>query len=178
MSNNQIQDSDSTDLSTRATRQEVVDTFCILAIEFFLVMLPIIVIFSVMGFNRQLQDFWSDFEWSFVAAVLFGLTLVKLVSGCMSGKHRPRWQPIVLFLAVVVFFMLLNLILLAMTYSEHLSIRPESAHSPIISENPVIGHSKKWIIATQGGFFVLSSFTFFILGGYGQLRLTRSETRV
>ena len=172
-------------------KQEKIDTLCTLLIEFIFVMIPLIFIFAAMGFHGHLKDFWSDFEWSFVAAVLFGLTIVKLVSGSMSGKSRPRWQPTVLLLAIVLIGMLLNFILLSMAYSEHLPTRFASAGNIIVNTNnaanagggtssvlPSVSetHSGSWIATTQGVFFVISCLTYFIIGGYGQLRLTRVES--
>lgn len=189
---NPASNSNASDTNTTAqiSRRELTDTLCTLGIEFIFVMIPLLFIFLVMAFHGHLGSFWSDFEWSFVAAVLFGLTMVKLVSGSLSGKSQPRWQPIVLLFAIVLIGMLANLILLSMAYSEHLPQSLVNKNDVVANMNnitntpntrgtlpdPLGTHSKSSIAATQGIFFVISCLTFFVIGGYGQLRLTRAES--
>jgi len=63
-----------------------------LAAEVSIAVLPLLVILLVAGQARQVGHFFSSPEWSFGAAIFFGQTLVKFVSGLVRGKGaQVRW---------------------------------------------------------------------------------------
>ena len=106
---------------TKLTPQEkvaLVNGLCSAGAEALFIGLPILVLFIVLHYKQLDSELLASPEWSFAAAVLFGLGLVKLVGSIAStgGGHGERIGflcALLLVLGLVPSLIVLALVLLA-----------------------------------------------------------------
>jgi hypothetical protein len=77
--------------------------FAGLAAEIVFTILPLLVVLMVLLHAQRATHFFAAPEWAFGAAILFGQTLVKFVSGLARGGSAAT-GPVALFVALLVVF--------------------------------------------------------------------------
>jgi hypothetical protein len=86
-----------------------------LAAEVAFAVLPLLVVLMVLVHARHSAHLFASSEWSFGAAILFGQSLVKFISGLARGGEAAT-GPVALIVALLVVFGLVpSLIVLTMT---------------------------------------------------------------
>ncbi len=129
--------------------------------EVLFVILPLFVLALVsIHKSASFWDFLCTPEISFAAAILFGQSIVKFVSG-ISVANARSWERVALLVSgIIVLFLVPTLIILSLLMT---SVKPEI-----------------WIVWAQIILFILSIATFIIMGGLGSLLLkehgSKSET--
>lgn len=122
--------------------------------EYLFILLPFIVIAIVKIYTHSLETLLSAPDWSFAASILWGQTIVKLVSGC--SLHGAIWQRLSLLVStLIVLGIVPSLIILALM---------------LISTTPSL-----ILVSMQMILFVLSSIAFIWIGTAGQTLLESKE---
>ena len=112
------------------------------------IVLPLVVISIVdVSVGRPLFAIIESPELSFGSAVLFGQTIIKVVSGFAHTKPSGAEQPVFIIALIIVFGLVPSLVVLALL----LSVTP-------------IPH---WLQLAQAGIFVLGIITFLFFGVTG-----------
>ncbi|MGD0626392.1 MAG: hypothetical protein ABSB32_16945 [Thermodesulfobacteriota bacterium] len=130
---------------TPKEKEETINALCRGGAEVLFIGLPLLVLFIVLHYKQRDSGLLASPEWSFAAAILFGLGLVKLVDSITSrgGVHGER---VGLFCALVLVFGLVpSLVVLALV---------------LLSEQPEV-----WLVATQIILCILGAVVFFICTG-------------
>ena len=83
-------------------RRAKVNALILLSSEFLFVVLPLLVVFIVLWVRGRTSEILTTPEWSFAAAVLVGQTLVRVVNFSTFSFVRPRWERIVLTVAILI----------------------------------------------------------------------------
>ncbi|QWF69405.1 hypothetical protein KEF85_08400 [Methylomonas paludis] len=133
------------------------------------IVLPLVVISIVdVSVGRSLFAMIESPELSFGSAVLFGQTIIKVVSGFAHSKPSGAEQPVFVVAMIIVFGLVPSLVVLAL----------------LLSINPV----PHGLQMAQAGIFALGVVVFFIFGvtGHAQslrhgsrpLKITESESSV
>ncbi|MFT5646797.1 MAG: hypothetical protein ACI976_001482 [Aureispira sp.] len=124
----------------------------ILTSEFLFTLLPIVILLIVRSYECNFKGLFYNTEWSIISLILFGQSIVKFSSGISNSKSKTRWQLVALTISLIIIFGLIpSAIILVLN---------------LISESQSIG-----LYTTQMILFVLSCFTFFIVGAVGQKML-------
>lgn len=124
----------------------------ILTSEFLFTLLPIIILLIVRSYESNFAAIFYNTEWSIIALILFGQSIVKFSSGISNSKEKFRWQLVALVISIIIIFGLIpSAIILVLNLS-----------SKSLSNGTYI---------TQFILFILSSLTFFIVGALGQKML-------
>jgi uncharacterized membrane protein len=132
------------------------------------IVLPLVVISIVdVSVGRSLFALIESPELSFGSAVLFGQTIIKVVSGFAHSKPSGAEQPVFVVAMIIVFGLVPSLVVLAL----------------LLSINPV----PHGLQIAQAGIFVLGVLAFFIFGVNGHalslrhggrsLKILESQTR-
>jgi len=142
---------------THSKNNETINTFVGILSELLFVLLPLLVLaFVSVHKGDTLWQFISAREISFAAAILFGQTVVKFVSG-ISVSGENIWERIALVVSLLIVLGLVpSMIILALIMT---------------SNNP-----GSWLVWTQLFFFLLSVCIFFVLGGVGHIALKRGSS--
>lgn len=124
----------------------------ILTSEFLFILLPIIILLIVRSYENNLNAIFYNTEWSIISLILFGQSVVKFSSGISNSKEEVRWQFVALVISLIIIFGLIpsSIILVINLLSETLSFG---------------------MYIAQIILFVVSCFTFFIVGAIGQKML-------
>jgi hypothetical protein len=98
-----------------------------LAAEVAFAVLPLLVVLMVLIHARHSAHLFASPEWSFGAAILFGQSLVKFISGLARGGEAAT-GPVALIVALLVVFGLVpSLIVLTMTLqSAEMNLTPST----------------------------------------------------
>lgn len=124
----------------------------ILTSEFLFTLLPIIILLFVRSYENNFKALFYNTEWSIIALILYGQSIVKFSSGISNSKAKFRWQLVALVISTIIIFGLIpsSIILVLNLSSKSLSMST---------------------YITQFILFILSSITFFIVGALGQKML-------
>lgn len=124
----------------------------ILTSEFLFTLLPIIILLIVRSYERDFNAIFYNTEWSIIALILFGQSIVKFSSGISNSKAKFRWQVVALVISIIIIFGLIpsSIILVLNIISKTLSF---------------------WTYVVQFALFVISIIIFFIVGAVGQKML-------
>lgn len=76
----------------------------ILVTELLFTLLPIIILIVVRSYENNFRAIFYNTEWSIMALVLFGQTIVKFVSGVSKYKAKLRWQVAALVVSMIMIF--------------------------------------------------------------------------
>lgn len=124
----------------------------ILTSEFLFTLLPIIILLIVRSYENNFTAIFYNTEWSIIALILFGQSIVKFSSGISNSKEKFRWQLVALVISIIIIFGLIpSAIILVLNLS-----------SQTLSNGTY---------TTQFVLFIISSLTFFIVGALGQKML-------
>jgi hypothetical protein len=130
-----------------------------LAAEVAFTMLPLLVVLIVL-FERSVRLFSSP-EWSFGAAILFGQSLVKFVSGLSRGGAASTGPMALAIALLVVFGLVPSLVVLTMT----LQVLESHGESCLPCSPPV----PLPLQVTQVVLFVLAALVYMLLGALGEM---------
>jgi hypothetical protein len=124
----------------------------ILTSEFLFTLLPIIILLIVRSYESNFLAIFYNTEWSIIALILFGQSIVKFSSGISNSKEKFRWQLVALVISIIIIFGLIpSAIILVLNLS-----------SKTLSNGTYIA---------QIILFIISGLTFFIVGALGQKML-------
>jgi len=124
-----------------------------LAAEVAFAVLPLLVVLFVMIDMNRFPSIFESPEWSFGAAILFGQSLVKFVSG-LARSGAAAIGPVALAVSLIVVFGLApSLLVLTMTL----------LHSPEFS-----GHPGRWLQVLQVVLFCGGAVSYVLLGTVGE----------
>jgi len=122
--------------------------------EIVFAMLPLLVIFLVLLQFHKAPDLWSSPEWSFAAAILFGQSIVRFMSGFAHGGHA-RPGPVSLAIALIIVLGLTpSLLVLSGILTAEIGGKGE-APAP-------------WLVGGQVVLFVSSVLTYLIFGAISE----------
>jgi uncharacterized membrane protein len=122
------------------------------------IVLPLVVISIVdVSVGRSLFAIIESPELSFGSAVLFGQTIIKVVSGFAHTKPSGAEQPVFIIALIIVFGLVPSLVVLAL----------------LLSVNP-ISHGLQ---LAQAGIFALGVIVFLLFGVNGHAQSLRSNNR-
>jgi hypothetical protein len=128
-----------TNLSTRFT----------LYTELLFTLLPIIIIAIVRVIQKDFISIFMSIEWSIIALILFGLSIVKFSAGISKSKKKFSWQFVGFILSLIIV----------------LGLIPTSIIIVIKITRPFYDF---WLNIYQLILFILSIVCFFIPGAVGQ----------
>ncbi len=124
----------------------------ILTSEFLFTLLPIIILLIVRSYENNFIAIFYNTDWSIIALILFGQSIVKFSSGISKSKENFCWQLVALVISIIIIFGLIpSAIILVLNLS-----------SQTLSNGTYIA---------QFVLFIISVFTFFIFGALGQKML-------
>lgn len=130
------------------------NSYFILVSEYLFILVPFLVIIIVKIFNNSLETIFEAPDWSFAASILWGQTIVKLVSGGSAGD--VVWQRMTLIIsAIFVLGLIPSLVTLTII---------------LIADSPPIFH-----VYLQLFLFITSSIIYFLAGSAGQVLLDNSD---
>lgn len=86
--------------------------FYILISELLFTLLPILVIMIVRGYETKYELIFYNTEWSIMAIILFGQSIVKFSSGISNSQRKFRWQLVSLIISVIIIFGLIPSIII------------------------------------------------------------------
>lgn len=127
--------------------------FAGLAAEVAFAMLPLIVVAIVVLNADHSAGLFASPEWTFGAAILFGQTLVKFVSGLAQGGDASKGPVALAVSLLMVFGLAPSLLVLLITLQ-------------IVEEGNVPPH---WLQATQVLLFAGATLVYMLLGTIGEL---------
>jgi hypothetical protein len=123
-----------------------------LAAEVAFAVLPLLVVLMVLVHARHSTHLFASPEWSFGAAILFGQSLVKFISGLARGGHAAT-GPVALIVALLVVFGLVpSLIVLTMT----------------LQSSELGGNPAAWLQICQVAMFIGGAAMYLLLGTIGE----------
>ena len=102
--------------------------FYILISELLFTLLPIIIIMIVRGYETKYELIFYNTEWSIMAIILFGQSIVKFSSGISNSQKKFKWQLVSLIISIIIIFglipsiiiLVINLLDSDKTFSTHL----------------------------------------------------------
>ncbi|MGA2193218.1 MAG: hypothetical protein ABSG42_07590 [Nitrospirota bacterium] len=137
---------------TKEEKKDDVNSFIGVTAEYLFLIIPFVVLSVVMAYKNNAFELIYSPEWALSSAILFGQTIVKLVSGISAYKGGLYWQRVaIIFSLIIVFGLIPSLIVLTLI---------------LTSSRQVFGLAVSQIIL-----FILSSLALLSLGGLGQLVL-------
>lgn len=124
----------------------------ILTSEFLFTLLPIVILLIVRSCENNFEAIFYNTEWSIIALILFGQSIVKFSSGISNSKAKFRWQLVALVISIIIIFGLIpsSIILVINLSSKTMSL---------------------WTYVAQFSLFVISCIAFFFIGSIGQKML-------
>lgn len=124
----------------------------ILSSEFLFTLLPIVILIIVRSYNQDCKAIFYNTEWSIIAIILFGQSIVKFSSGVSNSRAIFRWQFVALIISIIIIFGMI----------------PASVTLVLILSCNTLNFG---IYFTQFIIFILSCISFFIVGAIGQTML-------
>lgn len=124
----------------------------ILFAELLFTLLPIIILIFVRSYENNFKAIFYNTEWSIMALVLFGQSIVKFSSGASKYKAKLRWQVVALVISMILIFGIIPSVTLQV-------INLSSKNLSNIA------------YVTQYILFIISCLTFFFVGAVGQKML-------
>lgn len=145
-------------MSIRAKRTTVKNAYSILGAEFLFILLPFVVSGIVFSSKGEYLSLLQMPEWSLAAAVLFGQSLVKFISGILANKgtYRARWERVALGIAFLIVVGLVPCLI-------------------VLSLILMRGHPSLALSFVQIGIFAFGVAAFFIFGAGGETLLRSAE---
>jgi hypothetical protein len=124
----------------------------VLTSEILFTILPLLILLIVRTYENKLELIFFNTEWSIMAIILFGQSIVKFSSGISNSNLKFRWQLVSLIISIIIVFGLIpSIVILIINLLEK-----ENLYS---------------MYFLQIIMFVLSICTFFIIGYLGQKML-------
>lgn len=136
------------------------NTLAILVSEILFTILPLIVLAIVLAYSGRSYNIMFHPEWSFVATILFGQTLIKTIAATITkaSVEHVHWQRVVFIAsALIVIGIVPSLIVLALI---------------LVADAPSIG-----LAITQFALCITSVVTFLVFGGAMQDAVFEHENK-
>ena len=124
----------------------------ILSSEFLFTLLPIVILVMVRLFQNDFQSIFYNTEWTVIAIILFGQSVVKFSSGISNTNEQVRWQFVALIISLIIIFGLVPSVIILI-----LNLINTEIHFGMYIAQFII--------------FLISCFVFFIVGSIGQKML-------
>ena len=124
--------------------------------ELFFAILPIIVILILLSISGKFSTILQYTDFSFVAIVLFGQTIVKFTSGAAKNKVKKKWQVISIATSSILVF----------------GIIPSTTILIKIFENTNL---PSWVFIMQFILFIISIIVYILIGTVGQIYLDEDD---
>lgn len=124
----------------------------VLASEILFTILPLLILLIVRGYENKFELLFYNTEWSIMAIILFGQSIVKFSSGISNSNLKFRWQLVSLIISIIIIFGLIPSIV-------------------VLIINLLATENMDSMYFLQMLMFALSIFTFFIIGYLGQKML-------
>jgi hypothetical protein len=124
----------------------------VLASEILFTILPLLILLIVRSYENKLELIFFNTEWSIMAIILFGQSIVKFSSGISNSNLKIRWQLVSLIISIIIIFGLIPSIVILII-------------NLLAKENLYSMYFLQIIM------FLLSICTFFIIGYLGQKML-------
>ena len=86
--------------------------FYILISELLFTILPILIVLIVRSYETKFELIFYNTEWSIMAIILFGQSIVKFSSGIANSKALFRWQLVSLIISIIIIFGLIPSIII------------------------------------------------------------------
>jgi hypothetical protein len=86
--------------------------FYILVSELLFTILPILIVLIVRSYETKFELIFYNTEWSIMAIILFGQSIVKFSSGIANSKALFRWQLVSLIISIIIVFGLIPSIII------------------------------------------------------------------
>ncbi len=86
--------------------------FYILISELLFTILPILIVLIVRSYETKFELIFYNTEWSIMAIILFGQSIVKFSSGIANSKALFRWQLVSLIISLIIIFGLIPSIII------------------------------------------------------------------
>ncbi|MBC5864637.1 hypothetical protein [Flavobacterium turcicum] len=124
----------------------------VLTSEILFTILPLLILLIVRSYENKLELIFFNTEWSIMAIILFGQSIVKFSSGISNSNLKFRWQLVSLIISIIIIFGLIPSIVILII-------------NLLAKENLYSMYFLQIIM------FVLSICTFFLIGYLGQKML-------
>jgi hypothetical protein len=124
----------------------------ILSSEFLFTLLPVVILVMVRLFQNDFKSIFYNTEWSVIAIILFGQSVVKFSSGISNTNEKVRWQFVAFIISLIIIFGLVPSVIILI-----LNLINTEIHFGMYIAQVVI--------------FLISCFVFFIVGSIGQKML-------
>ena len=125
--------------------------------EYLFIFLPLIIIAIVRSYNENLYALLEAPDLSFAASILWGQTLVRLVSGSVSTE-QAQWQQLSFLISIIIV----------------LGIAPSLTILILVL---VSSSATTFLVSIQLIWFFLGTIAFFFFGIAGQAMLQESSSR-
>lgn len=86
--------------------------FYILISELLFTILPILIVLIVRSYESKFELIFYNTEWSIMAIILYGQSIVKFSSGIANSKAIFRWQLVSLIISIIIVFGLIPSIII------------------------------------------------------------------
>ena len=78
--------------------------YYILTSELLFTILPIFVLLIVRSYEKNFSSILDNTEWSIMAIILFGQSIVKFSSGVSNSSNKFNWQFVSLVISIIIIF--------------------------------------------------------------------------
>lgn len=126
--------------------------------ELLFTILPLIIVIIIRGYENKYELIFYNTEWSIMAIILFGQSIVKFSSGISNSNRVFRWQLVSLIISIIIVFGLVPSIIVM-----------------VINLTNETKYISMYLI--QMFLCILSFFTYFIVGYLGQKLLDENNKR-
>ena len=124
----------------------------VLSSELLFTILPLLILLIVRSYENKIELIFYNTEWSIMAIILFGQSIVKFSSGISNSTLKFRWQLVSLIISIIITFGLIPSIAILII-------------NLLSTENLCLMYFLQIVM------FTLSICTFFIIGYLGQKML-------
>ncbi|PTX14702.1 hypothetical protein C8N40_110131 [Pontibacter mucosus] len=124
----------------------------ILLSELLFTILPVFIVLIVRSYEGNYKMIFYNTEWSIMAIILYGQSIVKFSSGISNSKAKFRWQLVSLIISIIIIFGLIPSI-------------------TVLIINLLNSGENFAMYMIQTFLFVVSVFCYFIIGYLGQKML-------
>lgn len=126
--------------------------------ELLFTILPLIIVIIVRGYESKYELIFYNTEWSIMAIILYGQSIVKFSSGISNSNRTFRWQLVSLIISLIIIFGLVPSIIIMVIN--------------LTNETKFLS-----MYIAQMFLCILSFFAYFVVGYLGQKLLEEKNSR-
>lgn len=101
------------------SQNKVTNTRYLVIAEIFFTVLPIIILIIVFLIKKRSDEIFSSPEWSVTAAIVFGQTIIKYISGILEKKIPTIYPRAVLIITILIMILIPSVIILTFVYGSY-----------------------------------------------------------